>query len=151
MKYISRVAWIGYFIFYLGVSLGGLLNLVLPQEKSFVFYHTLMVLNPLSVVSYASALLAAALSVISLGPLYARTFGAPRVAIRFFKAVFYLRLLADLSGHTYESLFVKALWVNRPLTAVSVVVLTIAIIYPSYKALYEYAFAGVGTNAGAKP
>lgn len=139
MKHTSRLAWIGYFFVYLMASLSNLIALTTPDAKPFLFYQTLVAFTPIGIFWHAYALWAAILALASLWPLYARAFALPRTAGNLFKWIFILRVNADLFGHRYEILFFQSTWVHSPIAAILSATIALALVFPSYRALYEHA------------
>ena len=140
MKHLSPLFWKGYFFLWLWLSVGDFMGLISHRADTYLFYHTLMAFAPTMTFYYAAALCAAVLSVISLWPIYARAFAVPRSGFTFFKCVLALRLAADVCGHDYDVLFLRASAVNNMILAGLAVLVTLAIVLPSYKALFDHAF-----------
>lgn len=140
MKHVIRAAWISYFIFFLVTSLSYFIELVLPSGRTGSFYHSLIAFHRLNLVRYIFALLSSALAVVSLWPLFVRAFSLPRTAFRFFKLILVARIVADLGGHHYETLFLRSISENKTEIAATLVATAIIFVLPSYIALFEHAF-----------
>lgn len=128
-----------FFIFFL-LALGKALSLFSPQAPIYIYYHIMQAFHPASRIHYEFALFSAGLTLLCLIPVFFQAFLFPKMSLPLFKALFIMRLLADLFGHNYERQFFSGSLISEPLVGWAHLALFLLILFPSYQAHYLYAF-----------
>jgi hypothetical protein len=140
MKLPERLGFKLYFFFFVWVCIGDLAILFLPETETYIYYHTMQVLLPTSVMFYNYALLRALVNLICLGALLAYAFKWKQTAGWFWRPLFLARIATDLFGHNYELQSCKSAFYGDRGVFVATLIFYALLVIPSYYAHYAYAF-----------
>jgi len=135
MKLPQNLTYKIYFLLFGWLCLGEFATLITPQADAFIYYNTLKILYPSASIFYILAIFRAVINLICLFPLFTYAFNKNIRWPWLLKLLLILRIIADISGHNYEWLFLKSLFYSSsvilPFASIG---LYIAIYFLSYKA-----------------
>ncbi|MBF0486443.1 MAG: hypothetical protein HQL16_08020 [Candidatus Omnitrophica bacterium] len=140
MKRKIHIGWLIYLAAVSWLSLGGLSSLFQPDSDIAVYYATLKAFHDPAGHFHTAAIISIILTLISLWTVYARVFGKAFKAILFFRILFFMRIIFEVTGHYYELQFLKATHHTDPIVVWVAIGVFIAVVAPSYKAHFDYAF-----------
>jgi hypothetical protein len=114
--------------------------LLMPDTESYIYYHTMQLLLPTSVMFYNYAILRALVNLLCLGTLFTYAFNIKQFASWFWRPLFMARIATDFFGHNYELQTLKSAFYGEKGVLIATLVFYGLLIFPSYYAHYVYAF-----------
>ena len=138
MKNLSRQIYYSLFGIF---AISNFITTIDPKSFVYIFYHLLIVFDPIYALSYVYAILRTILTASSLIPLYSYLFKSIDIlSPLFWRYMLYLRIILELQGHAYEQVFFKSMSHENPLFVISFGILLALLLLPSYIAHFHYAF-----------
>ncbi len=132
--------WKIYFFIAAPLTLGNFLAVLHPDSPLYAYYHILMTFDADFTLFWGLNIASGLLNFISLIPFFLYVFQIKFLKLRIWQWLFALRVIFDLTGHSYEVSFFKSLFYSNPQYALSMILLSLAVYIPSYIACYKYSF-----------
>ncbi|MBN1869736.1 MAG: hypothetical protein JW847_04070 [Candidatus Omnitrophica bacterium] len=132
--------WKTYLIIALVFTFKNVAGLFMPDSESFLYYLILRVFHPFFYIIYTSHVLQVLLGAIHCIPLFLYTYRIRFLSADFWKALFILRCIFDVTGHSFELNSLISVYQSKPQLFWSVLAIFVIPHIPSYLACYWYAF-----------
>lgn len=138
--------WIAeaYFVLFVGLTVRKACNFFAPHSPSHLYFEFLYVFDPVFWGLYSLNLLQIVLNLLHALPLLLYIWRIPLLRPRFWRYLLILRLIFDITGHSYEMNHLVSMYHADPLLCLLVFLSSISPYIPSYVACWRYAF---GTEA----
>ncbi len=133
--------WLAYYFFFVSYATGSVLTFFSPLTGSYYYYHFLIAYNVKYLVPYCLNAGSVLFTVLTLFPLLLHILKYDLFSVDFWRVMFFARLFFDLAGHSYDVLFVKALFYQDLYAPLSLMLGTFLFLLPSYMVLFLFAFA----------
>ena len=114
--------------------------LLVPDTQIFFYYFILRAFDPIFYVIYTAHVMQVLLSVIHWMPVFLCVYRIRFLSAEFWKCLFILRCIFEITGHSYEMNSLIALYYRRPRIALTIFLFLVVPHIPSYMACYWYAF-----------
>jgi hypothetical protein len=140
MRKSSGWIWKAYFIIYLYLTIGSLYAFFSPSMPAYWYHQILIAYDAVFLVPYflnAASLFFNALAVVVIYLFIARI---SILSQRFWAYTFFLRLILEFFGKSYERKIIEALFHDDPATGWLAIGMMVSLALPSYVAYYLYAF-----------
>ena len=114
--------------------------LFMPDSQTFFYYFILRSFDPIFYVTYSAHVMQVLLNTVHWIPVFLYAYRIRFLSTDFWKCLFILRCLFEITGHSFEMNSLVALYYRRP--KASLIIFTILMIphIPSYIVCYWYAF-----------
>jgi hypothetical protein len=121
-------------------SFSELIALSTTESAAYIYYNTLLTFHPPAGTWYVLAIVNAVISCACMIPLFRRAFSLPRLWIKSFQWLFWMRLGSTVLGNNYEFVTLRSCLIGTPLIAYILIVVWLLFFFPSFKEHYIYAF-----------
>ncbi len=132
--------WIAYLLCYTFYMTQITQEFVTTESSLRNYYVILTIFDVYFLIPFFMNALMIILNVFSIIPIYCYIFKRNFFSEKFWRLFLVLRITAEAAGHHYESKVVQAFWFDDPWVSISIVVMGLCWIIPSYIVLYFYAF-----------
>jgi hypothetical protein len=122
------------FMMFAAAKLGALWT---DSSPAYIYYHSMMKFYDLTVFWYAMALLDGILAGITCIAVFRAAFSLAPLWPRFFRTIFFLRLATVVMGNNYETVGLKALYINSPSAGILCAVAFVLILLPSFRIMLK--------------
>jgi len=133
-------SWSLYLIFYVFVKTIFAIYFFRQDTPSHLYYQILIAYHLRYLLLYCQNALSVILNTLSIWPLYLFIRRVYILAPGFWKGFFFLRLLLDVTSHSYEVKFLQSLFHQDAVLTVQIILALMLFSLPSYAALFMYAF-----------
>ena len=140
MKTLENWPWKIYTVLFSLVVIGNLTSILSEDSFLYTYYHILLAFRKEYTLLYYLALTSAFVNLIALVPLILYTLRINFLPPRLWQWLFTLRLAFDLFGHSYELKQIRSFFAADVIQGILVLIPLILTFFPSYIALYKYAF-----------
>lgn len=142
MKKRAKPNWVWriYFLIYLLFTIFKTYDFFAADSAMQTYYQFLLAFDLTYFVPYCLNILSVILNAFSIIPFFFFLRQVFILSPLFWRLFFVARLALDVTGRSYEFTFVKSLFYQDIETPVLIIVTVLAIILPSYWALFRYAF-----------
>jgi len=140
MKIFQNMGWKLYLILFATVSAGNFLTLFNDQSPNFLHYQVMITFHPSSRILYVLNIVSASLTMASVVPVFLYIYRLRFLPAKFWQYLFFLRLVMDLTGRRYETIFIKSLFHQELWVGLSFVTCLLVVLFPSYLLGFRYAF-----------
>ena len=147
----SSWIWKFYLLLYVFFTSAHLLYFFLPESPMRLYYHIAVAFNTYFFGIYFLNLTTVVLNFLSVIPLYFYIYRINILNKNFWCWFFVIRLAFDLTGHNYEMNLLKSVSYDNALISMKSVLNYTLFTFPSYVALYTYAFKNRSSKKTPKP
>ena len=114
--------------------------LLMPDTQSFFYYFILRAFDPVFYITYTAHVMQVLLSVVHWIPVFLYVYRIRFLSAEFWRCLFILRCLFEITGHSFEMNSLIALYHRKPKAFLAVFIILMIPHIPSYMACYRYAF-----------
>lgn len=140
MKKIARLGWKIYFLFFATATIWNLLFSLSPDSIIYVYYHVLMAFDKHYRTAYFLSMASGVMAAIGLIPLFLFIFQLRFLPPQLWAILFVVKVVADLTGHSYEVELIKSLFYSSFWLTLSSLAVSLAFSLPAYIIFFKYAF-----------
>jgi len=140
MNYKTKWVWEIYLFLILLFIYHKINNLLNPTSPIHLYYFILVSFNKHFLLTYFLFSSQVLLNIIHIIPLAAYTYRVKLFNPKFWQILLFMRLIFDISGHSYEVNHLVSMYHSKPWFAFIVLAQSITTYIPSYFACYTYAF-----------
>lgn len=141
MSYNPGASWKIYSFIFALLVITNLAIVLSPSSELYIYHHILMAFSRSYGFSYYLRLIAAIVNLFALIPLFMFSFRKNLLNRRLWQTILIIRIIFDITGHSYEFKSLKAILYIDLWTGLSLFILAAAFILPSYEACFRYAFS----------
>ncbi|MCK5014578.1 MAG: hypothetical protein KAS66_12225 [Candidatus Omnitrophica bacterium] len=132
--------WKIYLAFMLVFAVKSTYYLLMPDSQSFFYYFILRAFDPIFYAVYTAHVMQVLLSVIHWIPVFLYVYRIRFLSSEFWKSLFILRCIFEITGHSYATNSLVALYHRKPKICLTIFIILIIPHIPSYMVCYWYAF-----------
>ncbi len=136
----TKWLWEIYLPFFFILAVGRAVSFFAPQTPEHLYFKILYSFNPVFYTTYSLSLIQVILTVVHGLPLSLYTFRVRLLRPKLWQYLFLLRVIFDLTGHSYEMNTIVSMYHVSPGVCALTVLFAVLPYLPSYWACYAYAF-----------
>jgi len=132
--------WKCYLVFFAIMVVRNTIDLFSSASPVYLFYFVIVAFQKSLNIIYWVNVFTTVFNILCLIPLFLYVYRKRFLCPRVWQWVFVLRVIFDITGHTYQRVMLKSLFFSSPKFAAWAVVIFLLVLFPSYLACYQYAF-----------
>lgn len=140
MPHRTKWLWEGYFLFMVILIAGKAYSFFAPHTPQYLYFKILYSFNPAFFIPYYLGFLQIVVNIFHCLPLGLYTWRIRLFKPRFWKCLFVLKVILDLTGHSYEMNTLISMYYASPQACALTVSFALIPHIPFYWACYAYAF-----------
>jgi len=140
MRIKQNLVWEAYLVIILYFALRKTVDLLIPSSPEHLYYLIIRAFRPIYLLPYIAYIGHVVLNLIHCLPLFLYIHRIRFLNPIFWRCLFVLRCIFEITGHSYEANAFTALYHTSPKFFILTLIVVIFPLIPSYIACYQYAF-----------